>query len=168
MQVIAGHCIYEEIYNIPRFFKVYIGAGHKKNRNKKEIITRLEETKNKKVIVIEHDDIVYYAHHDGHGFKHIVANKEAAKKFKKDKQKLISQTTAKDSKFYPNVVNQTNYEEWVENCVRQWVKNGADMNHLFVEYGAPVGADDGHETNTIQIYLTEGKLGAHIRPKHLI
>ena len=123
------------------------GGGHKKG--KKEI------SKKEKIPVGS-----YYAHHDGHGFKHVLPFND---NLNIDKKKDIIKNTKHDtSMFYPNIVHTRNYAVFVEQCVKKWVENGAKKDDQYVECGMNIGADQGQETKRIAIYLSD--VGAHVRP----
>lgn len=116
-------------------------------------------------IKITKNKVDYYAHHDGHGDKHLVTTKDPTHLKKKS---ILESTKSGPAKFYPDVINHTNYDAYVKQCVTTWIERTPipDLNNRYIEAPSPVGADSGYETSVIEIYLSDS-LGAHIRPKYL-
>jgi len=111
---------------------------------------------------LKHNGETYYIQHDGHGEKHILPKKKSLSD--KEKQQMINNTRQKESKFFPNIINASNYDEIVPRVVRYWIEGEANGRNMTVDLGEVVGADRGRSTRNVLIYLSESPLGAHIRP----
>ena len=104
------------------------------------------------------DGVDYYLHADTHGGKHLKFSR--AKISRRD---FINKTKEGPAMFYLQVAQ--NYFKLLQEAIRGWVQNGATEPRYF-KFGYPVGADNGNETDTVEITYT-GKLGSHMRPKYL-
>lgn len=116
----------------------------------------------RELIPISANGITYYAQHDGHGGKHILP---LVKKLPSDKKnQLVTGTKRGPAKFFPHLIHTDNYDEFVVNCVQTWIDKGANLSDMIVTAPSSIGADQGHETNAIEIYTSQA--GSHIRPKY--
>lgn len=164
----GAYSFYDPIYRVPGPLLILKGGGGPQEKKKKEALEALSEAKKSKQVVIHANEKTYYAHHDGHGWKHCALGKEALIAFKQ-KREFIANTRSGSAKFFPSSVeNRAAYEKLTEQCIQTWIAQGANETHPYVEMPEPIGADDGYETNTIEIYGLGSVLGAHIRPKHLL
>lgn len=102
----------------------------------------------------------YYTHCDGHEAKHL---KNSRKKMKP--RDFLAMTLGENSPatFYAHAAQ--NYNALLEQAIKRWADAGAPQpsHHTFDH---PIGADQGHETSTVEIYYG-GPLGSHIRPKQI-
>lgn len=117
--------------------------------------------------IYQKDGVDYYTHADGHESKHLDGSFTINEKCKSNVRRAFIKNTKKGdvpATFFPSFAKK--YYELLRPTVIRWVENGADFNKPYVEFSKPVGADEGKETNYVQIYFT-GELGVHMRPKTL-
>ncbi len=145
----------EESPEIEKILKIIKGI------DTEEFVVRKKAKREKPHIELKKDDHVFFAHPDEHGGKHLYTKQRF------NMREFVESTNGKDkdSKFHPLIVYPSNYASWVERSVRAWYENGADQNFPYVKFPMVIGADDGNETEAVQIYFTTN--GAHIRPKYL-
>lgn len=102
----------------------------------------------------------YFLKPDDHGGKHIKGAFHP-----KTKRDFLAMTETGPATFYPDYARK--YNEILETVIKMWVDQGANPDEPFVTFAEPVGADQGCETSTIELYYG-GEIGSHIRPKHRI
>ncbi|HSX13046.1 MAG TPA: ankyrin repeat domain-containing protein [Chlamydiales bacterium] len=155
--------VYDPIYNVPPLLKIMYGGGKNKKQNSEARIKGFEKAVQEKKITISHAGVQYDAYHDGHGYKHCIHQNDYNKKYKNDKKRFIQSTLSGAAKFYPFPFS---YDNLIYLCVESWIKKGADDKKPYVKFPDAIGADNGNETNVVEIYFSASG-GAHVRPKDI-
>lgn len=147
--------------------KMKIADSSPQRKKKVKVLEEQATSNNSKVkFITDKSNTIYYTHPDKHGGKHLALGSQA-QQYHSDAKKFIAATKGGPAKFFPNRINQDNYADMLEACVKRWVEQGADQANRFVEAEWVIGADQGHPTNVIEIYGGTDTIGAHMRPKYL-
>lgn len=157
------HFFDDEIYHIDREFETRFG-GMRRNAQKpnksavnKATSAAVQKVKHETYVIGER---TYYLHPDRHGGKHLCFKEP------KSTSAFLAQTIGDDNAalFYPEFSR--NYNAMLAEAITTWADAGENYDYPFVTLSRPVGADNGVETNVVQVYYGDF-IGSHIRPKYI-
>lgn len=165
----AAHDVLEDgIYQIDSQFFPAVGGGRHKGRqpqpNKQKVEKKEEKKLDQRIETYKKRGICYSLRPDSHGKKHIkniFAFKNKDLRIRKNKNAFLDMTKGGAATFYPEIAAE--YNDYLAQCIRKWVDEGADLSHQFVKFSGPIGASEGRETSWVQLYYCD-VTHSHMRP----